>query len=259
LTAPRERRRLTRTGSRDVKFGRVGALVERKKRPWWVWLLLAIVALLVIGAVAGEPDDEKTDDDQAQTTSTSTSTTETGTGPGTATVPSRTAADARAAVDDDDYAQATAIAAALTARDAKTISRRIAHRLGTRALAAVRMGDRRTARRLIIEAKDYPSTARVSAARTQYKAAKARSALRRQQQRAAARQRAAVRREREQAAAAPPPPPAPPEASGCDPNYSGCVPPYPPDVDCGDLSGSVQVTGSDPHGLDRDGDGVGCE
>jgi hypothetical protein len=37
------------------------------------------------------------------------------------------------------------------------------------------------------------------------------------------------------------------------------VPPYPPDIDCGDLSSSVQVVGSDPHGLDRDGDGFGCE
>jgi hypothetical protein len=37
------------------------------------------------------------------------------------------------------------------------------------------------------------------------------------------------------------------------------VPPYPPDVDCGDLSSSVRVVGSDPHGLDRDGDGFGCE
>jgi hypothetical protein len=46
----------------------------------------------------------------------------------------------------------------------------------------------------------------------------------------------------------------------CDPNYSGrCVPPYPPDVDCADVGGSVQVVGSDPHGLDADRDGFGCE
>ena len=50
------------------------------------------------------------------------------------------------------------------------------------------------------------------------------------------------------------------EASGgCDPNYSGCVPAYPPDVDCAEVGGSVSVYGSDPHGLDADGDGVGCE
>jgi ABC-type Fe3+-hydroxamate transport system substrate-binding protein len=57
---------------------------------------------------------------------------------------------------------------------------------------------------------------------------------------------------------APPPPPA--RAASCDPNYAGaCVPPYPPDVDCGDVGQPVQVVGSDPHGLDRDADGAGCE
>jgi len=49
------------------------------------------------------------------------------------------------------------------------------------------------------------------------------------------------------------------EAAGCDPNYSGCVPAYPPDVNCAEVGGSVSVYGADPHGLDADGDGVGCE
>jgi hypothetical protein len=44
-------------------------------------------------------------------------------------------------------------------------------------------------------------------------------------------------------------------ASACHPNYSGCVPAYPPDVNCPEVAGPVQVTGSDPHGLDRDNDG----
>jgi hypothetical protein len=48
-------------------------------------------------------------------------------------------------------------------------------------------------------------------------------------------------------------------SSECDPNYSSCVPPYPPDIDCSEISGSVAVYGSDPHGLDADGDGSGCE
>lgn len=52
--------------------------------------------------------------------------------------------------------------------------------------------------------------------------------------------------------------------SGCDPNYAGaCVPPYPPDVDCPELRtrglAPVRVVGSDPHRLDGDGDGLGCE
>ena len=58
------------------------------------------------------------------------------------------------------------------------------------------------------------------------------------------------------------PPPAPPAAPSrkCDPNYTGaCVPPYPPDVNCADINGPVQVVGTDVHHLDRDGHGVACE
>lgn len=36
-------------------------------------------------------------------------------------------------------------------------------------------------------------------------------------------------------------------------------PPPGPDVDCSDLPGPVWVGGSDPHDLDRDGDGIGCD
>lgn len=51
-----------------------------------------------------------------------------------------------------------------------------------------------------------------------------------------------------------------PAAPGCDPNYTGaCVPPYPPDVDCDDVRARVRVVGADPHRLDGDGDGWGCE
>jgi endonuclease YncB( thermonuclease family) len=55
------------------------------------------------------------------------------------------------------------------------------------------------------------------------------------------------------------PSPEPAPRRGCEPGYSPCVPPYPPDVDCGDLDGPVRVTGRDPHGLDADGDGTACE
>ncbi|MGW6283290.1 G5 domain-containing protein [Kribbella sp. NPDC055071] len=56
------------------------------------------------------------------------------------------------------------------------------------------------------------------------------------------------------------------ESSGCDPNYSGCVP-IASDVDCSGGSGNgpeyvagpVEVIGSDIYGLDRDHDGIGCE
>lgn len=70
----------------------------------------------------------------------------------------------------------------------------------------------------------------------------------------------------EQASAVPEPEPAPEEparqpesGSDCAPGYEPCIPPYPPDLDCSDLRGPIRVTGSDPHGLDGDGNGVGCE
>lgn len=49
--------------------------------------------------------------------------------------------------------------------------------------------------------------------------------------------------------------------NGCSPDYRECVPPYPPDYNCGDLVnlGLIHVLGSDPHKLDRDGDGLACE
>jgi len=58
----------------------------------------------------------------------------------------------------------------------------------------------------------------------------------------------------------PAPSPSPAPGGNCDPNYSGaCVPVYPPDVNCADIGRSVRIIGSDPHKLDRDGDGYGCE
>ena len=57
----------------------------------------------------------------------------------------------------------------------------------------------------------------------------------------------------------PEPEPEPEQPSGCADGYSPCIPPYPPDLDCGDVDGPLTVTGSDPHGLDADGDGVACE
>ncbi len=52
--------------------------------------------------------------------------------------------------------------------------------------------------------------------------------------------------------------------SGCDPSYAGaCIPPPPPDLDCDNIralgAAPVRVVGSDPHRLDGDDDGWGCE
>lgn len=57
----------------------------------------------------------------------------------------------------------------------------------------------------------------------------------------------------------PQPAPQPPAGDNCDPNYVPCIPAYPPDLNCPDIGFPVQVIGADPHGLDRDGDGWGCE
>jgi micrococcal nuclease len=51
------------------------------------------------------------------------------------------------------------------------------------------------------------------------------------------------------------------ESRKCDPAYpTVCVPPPPPDLDCKDIPfRGFKVLPPDPHGFDRDGDGVGCE
>ena len=49
----------------------------------------------------------------------------------------------------------------------------------------------------------------------------------------------------------------------CDPNYQGCIPAFPPDLDCADIKkmglAPIRVTGKDVHKFDADGDGVGCD
>jgi hypothetical protein len=47
--------------------------------------------------------------------------------------------------------------------------------------------------------------------------------------------------------------------SGCDPNYTGCVPTGRNNVSCSDVDGPVRVTGKDIYGLDPDGDGQACD
>ena len=55
----------------------------------------------------------------------------------------------------------------------------------------------------------------------------------------------------------PRPPRRPKRGDGAAP--SGGLPPPPPDLDCSDVSGPVRVGRGDPHRLDADGDGEGCE
>jgi micrococcal nuclease len=60
-----------------------------------------------------------------------------------------------------------------------------------------------------------------------------------------------------------PPPTQPPVAGNCDPHYPTiCVPPPPPDLNCGDIPQYARFTvlAPDPHGFDgNDNDGIGCE
>ena len=72
---------------------------------------------------------------------------------------------------------------------------------------------------------------------------------------------------------APPPPPGspppatppPPATVACHPSYpSVCIPPPPPDLDCADIpfrdfAAPLDVRDPDPHDLDGDEDGVGCQ
>ena len=63
-----------------------------------------------------------------------------------------------------------------------------------------------------------------------------------------------------------PPPPAPPTAAptpqpACHPSYPDhCIPPPPPDLDCGDVPWTnFRVLAPDPHNFDGDHNGVGCQ
>ena len=48
---------------------------------------------------------------------------------------------------------------------------------------------------------------------------------------------------------------------GCDSSYpDACIQSPPPNLNCGDISDKrFEVLPPDPHGFDRDGDGIGCE
>ncbi|QLE52574.1 thermonuclease family protein (plasmid) [Nostoc sp. C057] len=53
----------------------------------------------------------------------------------------------------------------------------------------------------------------------------------------------------------------PQQQNNCDPSYPDfCIPKNSPDLDCRDISQRrFKVLPPDPHGFDRDGDGIGCE
>jgi hypothetical protein len=216
--------------------------------------LLGLVIITVLFGGDDEDSDKSGGDSQiAERLTPADTTTGTTQAPATATAePVQSLDDARRAVDDDDYAQAVAIAAALSAADANAVRRRIANRIARRVRAAVRAGDRARAKALLAQADRYPTTARTRQARATYKAAKARAAQRARQRRLAAeqrrrdraaqreaeRQRRAAEREQQQLE----------ESSPAAPTGGTCA-----DTPLTDFP----VPPGDPR--DRDGDGIACE
>lgn len=242
-------------------------------RPWWLWVLVAIVAVFAVGALAGGGDDARlSSSDGPAGDPARPAVTETTSGAqavaSTVDEPTATLSDARAAADAGRYSKAVAIARAVGPGAHLAIRRRIANRVARRALDAVRAGKRGRARWLLAQARHYPTTAATQHARADYTAAEARAAARRIQIRVAAAQRreqraaarAATRAATQQAAEAP-------STSDCDPSYRGaCLNPDSADYDCEggsgngpDYTGTVQVVGDDHFDLDRDGDGTGCD
>ena len=66
----------------------------------------------------------------------------------------------------------------------------------------------------------------------------------------------------ESGACLPLPPTTPPPGGNCHPSYpNNCLPPPPPDLNCGGsgVPNNVKVVPPDPHRLDGDKDGIGCE
>jgi hypothetical protein len=225
-----------------------------KKRPWWVWVLVVLVGLAVLGAIIGD-DEKKSENTASQQTTTdapepiaeqSTTTT-------TPESPAQTIGDARQAVDEDDYDQAIVIATAISAAETDAIRERISNRLARRSLTALRAGSRGRARTLLIEANDYPMTTQKQYARASYKATKARAAQRKQAAAAVMAQRAADAKAQAEARKA-----AEQVPSGGNDSGGGGAGQY-AGMNCTEIGHSFMVTpGSDPD-HDADNDGVACE
>lgn len=216
-------------------------------------VLPAIVVAMVLASCGGSDNQEgsaspevtETSRSEPGATGASGATATTG-----ATGPTQTIGDARELVDEDDFPAALVIAAALGGNAEKTIGRRIANRIGQRATAAIRRGNRGGARRILRAAGDYPATRAVVSARTQLRSSEERATTRRraaaaqrEQDRAAAAER---KRQAKEAAAAPAQPEAPDDT------------PSVPSGTCAETSMTdFAVPPGDPR--DRDGDGIACE
>ena len=241
-------------GSRRADVG-----TEQGRKPWSrrkrYWALAALLLLLVAGMASDETTQQAASPEPTTEAPPPATTDEE-----TTTEPAQTYADAEQAVDDDDYAQAVVIAAALGDAEGNRIRRAISRKLASRVRAAVRRGDRSAARRLLVQADDYPRTSQLTSARASLAAATNRASARRRAREVAAEQaraqraaeRAAEQAAEEAAEAQRQAQEAAPEPEGGE-DYS--------DVEnCSDTSATDFPTPpGDPNGLDGNGDGVACE
>lgn len=145
---------------------------------------LVLTAAALLGGCGGDDEDSPDPGDAAVTATQRTATTATAppaTTPATAATattattpaPKRSLADARKAVDDDDYAEAVGIAAAAGPAQAGAIRRRISNRIARRIMDALRTGDRSRAAFLVRSATRYPPTRQLREALRSYQAQRA--------------------------------------------------------------------------------------
>jgi hypothetical protein len=246
------------------------------RRRWFIITAAILLLLFIVGSLAEDP--EQSDEPQGEATPAVTST--------PAPDPAREArAQAAEYVGQGRYFAAVAVLEdADLADDASRVRRRGARALYRQARRALRAGRYTRARRVAVIARRLRRTAAIStlisAANAEIAQARAEALERRRLARIArdestcttsekstvqagagvpagcteyaaelqARRDQEAQEAREQQE----------EAASCAPGYSPCLPPYPPDIDCADTPGEVTVSGSDPHGLDADNDGVAC-
>lgn len=253
------------------------------RRRWFVILTGAFLLLVIVGTVAGEPEEgTSTQPDTGSDTATSTST-PTPTQTASPEERARIAADALAA--DGQYADAVAaLEDAGLEGDAKRVARDGATTLHRRARVALDEERYVEARRIARRARRLHGSAAITAvldtAAAEIAVQRAAAREQRRQKRLARDRRTCTSAEKQRVRSGGATPAgctafaaqfaareAEEQASQCDPNYAGaCLDPNSPDYDCEggsgdgpDYTGTVQVVGADPYDLDRDGDGIACD
>lgn len=235
-----------------------------------------LLLLLVVGALAGDPEEEASDraaKGAATPTTTATPTPD-------PEQEARTAA-AQLVADGRFGAAAGRLEAVGLGRAADRVLSRGAGAVYRQARRAMNAGRYVVAKRLAVNARNLRSTGAITAlithADTEIAAAREAARIARAQRTCTRAEKATVRagggvpagcdtfaaelaarRAQEEAEQA---------ASQCDPNYAGaCLDPNSADYDCeggsGDgpgYTGTVRVVGADPYDLDRDGDGIACD